>query len=95
MSGWTAVHGKDGAVLGYTAPADVETPHERAQRMRLVRVRADAIGQAAALLADEAFDLDESYAAAETAMPPGMVNAAGHIALVLAEVERWGLLADE
>jgi hypothetical protein len=95
LTGWTAVYGKDGAVLGYTAPGDVETPHERSLRMRLVRARAAPIDEAAALMMDEAFDLDETFTAAETAMPGPMVNSAGHIALTLEEVERWGLMGDD
>jgi len=64
-------------------------------RRSVIRARADAIGQAAAMLGDPAFTLEESYEAAEAAMPPGMVNAAGHIAVTLAEVERYGGLAED
>ena len=95
LTGWTPVTDAAGEVLGWTAPADVETPHERAQRLRVARLRADEIGQAAALLSDPAFSLDESYEAEEAAMPAPMVNAAGHIALTLAEVERYGWLAED
>jgi hypothetical protein len=49
--------------------------------------RADAIGQAAALFGDPAFSLAESYAAAEAAMPPDMVNSATNVALLLGEIE--------
>jgi hypothetical protein len=95
LTGWTPVTGADGAVLGWMAPADTETPHERAQRLRVARLRADAIGQAAALLGDPVFGLDEAYEAAEAAMPGPMVNAAGHIAVTLAEIEHYGLLSDD
>jgi hypothetical protein len=95
LTGWAPVTGADGAVLGWMAPADVETPHERAQRIRVAGLRADAIDQAAAMLGDPVFSLDESYEAAEAAMPGPMVNAAGHIAVTLAEVERYGWLAED
>jgi hypothetical protein len=64
-------------------------------RREVVRLRADAVGQAAAMLGDPAFSLEESYEAAEAAMPGPMVNAAGHIALTLAEAERYGWLAGD
>jgi hypothetical protein len=95
LTGWTPVTDAGGKVLGWTAPADVETPHERAQRLRVARLRADAIDQAAAMLGDPVFSLDESYEAAEAAMPGPMVNAAGHIAVTLAEVERYGWLSED
>jgi hypothetical protein len=95
MTGWTEVTSAAGETLGWMAPADVETPWERAQRLRVAGLRADAIGQAAAMLGDPAFSLEESYEAAEAAMPGPMVNAAGHVALTLAEAERYGWLAED
>jgi hypothetical protein len=70
-------------------------PVLRRHRAAHVKLRADAIDQAAAMLGDPAFSLDESYEAAEAAMPGPMVNAAGHIALTLAEVERCGWLGED
>lgn len=61
---------------------------------RHIKARADLIDQAADLLGDEAFTLEESYEAAEAAMPPGMVNSAGHIAATLAEVEHYGRIGE-
>jgi hypothetical protein len=69
-------------------------PVLRRHRAGVIRHRADAIDQAADLLMDEAFTLDESYEAAEAAMPGPMVNAASYVALVLGEIERYGLLGE-
>lgn len=70
-------------------------PMMRRHRAAHVGARADAIDQAAAMLGDPVFSLDESYEAAEAAMPGPMVNAAGHIAVTLAEVERYGWLSED
>jgi hypothetical protein len=70
-------------------------PMLRRHRGEVIRHRADAIDQAAAMLGDPAFSLDESYEAAEAAMPGPMVNSAGNVALVLAEVERYGWLSED
>jgi hypothetical protein len=59
-------------------------------RKDAVRKRADRIDQAAALFADSAFSLDETYDVAEAAMPGADVNAASYIGLVLREVELNG-----
>jgi hypothetical protein len=91
MTGWTPVLGKDGAVLGYTAPADAETPHERSLRMRVAGLRAEAIDQAADLLMDEAFDVESTWNAAEASgMPPGAIDSAGNVALLLSRIEETG-----
>jgi hypothetical protein len=66
-------------------------PMLRRRRAEVIRHRADAIDQAASMFGDEAFDIEETYQAAEAAMPDGMVNSAAHVALALAEVERHGL----
>ncbi len=63
---------------------------EAAARHGHAAARADRIDQAAALFADPAFDLEETYAAAEAAMPGADVNAASYIGLVLREVELGG-----
>src|SRR5438034_9626801 len=54
-------------------------------RKAAVGARADRIDQAAALFADPAFDLEETYGAAEAAMPGADVNAASYIGLILRE----------
>jgi hypothetical protein len=78
--------GEDGRVVTVDLTAMVRR-HQDAH----IEARAALIDQAAALLGDETFSLEESYAAAEAAMPDGMVSSAAHIALTLAEVERYGL----
>jgi hypothetical protein len=90
LTGWTPVTDAGGKVLGWTAPPDGETPHERAFRIRVAGLRADAIDAAAALFADPAFDLEKTYDVAEAAMPGADVNAASYIGLVLREVELNG-----
>jgi hypothetical protein len=66
-------------------------PMLRRHRAQIIDARAAAIDQAASMFADEAFGVEETYAAAEASMPDGMVNSAAHIALTLAEAERYGL----
>jgi hypothetical protein len=63
---------------------------ERTARKADVKKRADVIDPAAALFADPAFDLEETYDAAEAALPGADVNAASYIGLVLREVELNG-----
>ena len=63
---------------------------EQAARSGTVAARAERIDQAAALFADPAFDLEETYDVAEAAMPGADVNAASYIALVLGMIERNG-----
>ena len=63
---------------------------EQVTRKAAVGARADAIDPAAALFADPAFDLEETYDVAEAAMPGADVNAASYIGLVLREVELNG-----
>lgn len=64
-------------------------PMLRRHRAEIVGYRARAVDQAAELLLDEAFDPSETWDAAEAAgMPAGMIDSAGNVALVLAEVER-------
>ena len=53
-----------------------------------VEARADAIDQAADLIMDDAFSPDESWEACEASgMPPGMIDSAGNVALVLWQIE--------
>jgi hypothetical protein len=65
-------------------------PMMRRHRAAHVEARADVIDPAAALFADPAFDLEETYDVAEAAMPGADVNAASYIGLVLREVELNG-----
>jgi hypothetical protein len=88
MEGWTPVTTADGTVLGWTAPADVETPRERAHRGRVAGLRADAIDQVADLFGDPAFDPGQTYDAAEAwGMPGAAIDAAAHVAVALREIE--------
>jgi hypothetical protein len=65
-------------------------PMMRRHRAEVVEARADRIDPAAALFADPAFDLEETYDVAEAALPGADVNAASYIGLVLREVELNG-----
>jgi hypothetical protein len=65
-------------------------PMMRRHRAAYVEARADVIDPAAALFADPAFDLEETYDVAEAALPGADVNAASYIGLVLREVELNG-----
>jgi hypothetical protein len=88
MAGWSPVTGADGRVLGYMAPADVDTPLERAQRKRVAGLRAGAIDQAVELLMDDAFDPGETWDAAEASgLPAAAIDAAGNVALELWKIE--------
>jgi hypothetical protein len=59
-----------------------------ADRLPRVRRRADIIGQAADLMADEAFGLDETWdACAAAGMPPGDIDSAGNVVLQLEQIE--------
>jgi hypothetical protein len=88
MTGWSEVTDGNGKVVGWLAPGDVETPLEVAHRREVTRVRADAIDQAADLLMCESFDLEDSWAAAESVMPAGAVDSAGNVVLVLRWIEQ-------
>jgi uncharacterized membrane-anchored protein len=91
MTGWTPVTAADGKVLGWMAPADVETPWERSQRARLVEVRADRLAEMVELLGSAAFDVGETFAAARAAgLSAAEQDSAGHMAVVLAEIEEPG-----
>jgi hypothetical protein len=88
--GWQPVTGADGEVLGWMAALDdpVVIAGERERGRRIVRLRADAIGQVAELLMDEAFDPEETWDAAEASgLPPGVVDAAGNVAFELWKIE--------
>jgi hypothetical protein len=58
MTGWTPVYGKDGAVLGYTAPADAETPLERTFKDQVIEARSAALDPVADLYGCESFDIE-------------------------------------
>jgi hypothetical protein len=88
MTGWSPVLGADGQVLGWVAPADVETPLEAAHRREVALARAEVIDQAADVLMCESFDLEDSWAAAESVMSPGMVDSAGNVVLMLRWIEQ-------
>jgi hypothetical protein len=91
--GWQPVTDASGEVLGWMgSPDDPEIlAGERAQARKAAGLRAAAIDQAAGLLMDEAFDVEETWDGAEAAgLPPGLIDAAGNVALVLRKVEQIG-----
>jgi hypothetical protein len=76
--------GPDGKVVA----VDME-PMLRRHRVAHVKARAGAIDQAADLLMDEAFDVAHTWDACEASgMPPGAIDSAGNVALVLREIEQ-------
>jgi hypothetical protein len=88
MTGWTEVTSAAGETLGWMAPADVETPHERAHRIRVAGLRADAIDQAARLF-DSAFTPDEVKDMwAASGLSGDDLDAAANVALELWTVEQ-------
>lgn len=62
----------------------------RRHRAAVVKARADAVDQAADLFCDPAFDIAETYSAADAVMPAAMTDAAANVALALREVELGG-----
>ena len=92
MPEWTPVHDSAGNVAGWVAPADPgepDTGYFEADRLPRVRRRADIIGQAADVMANEAFDLDAVWDACQAAgMSAGDVDSAGNAALLLEQIER-------
>jgi hypothetical protein len=88
MTGWSEVTDGNGDVVGWVAPGDVDTPLEAAHRRKVAGARAAAIDQAADLLMDECFDLEDSWAAAESVMPADAVDSAGNVVLVLRWIEQ-------
>lgn len=88
MDGMTEVRDGDGNVLGWMAPADAELPHERRLRDFVMGVRVDAVDQAADLLMDEAFSLEETWdSAVAPGLPESALDSAGNVALLLSQIE--------
>jgi hypothetical protein len=76
--------GPDGKVVA----VDLE-PMLRRHRAAHIKARADAIDQAADLLMDQAFDVEATWDACEASgMPPGAIDSAGNVALVLRNIEQ-------
>lgn len=88
MTGWTAITGADGSVLGWMAPADGETPLERAHRIRAAGMRAQAVGEVADLAASAAFDLDDVCETGEARIGEHGVDAALGVAYELMQIEQ-------
>jgi hypothetical protein len=88
LTGWTPVTDAAGKVLGWTAPADVETPHERAHRIRVAGLRAAAVAEVADLAHSRAFDLDEVGAAGTERFGADVVGAAFDVVYELMQVEQ-------
>jgi flavoprotein len=66
-------------------------PMMRRHRAAYIEVCADAIDQAADLMMDEAFDLEQTWDACEASgMPSGAIDSAGNVALALRQVEQLG-----
>jgi hypothetical protein len=81
-------------VDGKVVEVDME-PVIRRHRLAHIKARADAIDQAASMFGDECFDIEETYETCEAAgLSAGVVNSAAHIALTLAETERYGLFGE-
>ena len=75
--------GPDGKVVA----VDME-PMLRRHRAAHIEARAGAIDQAADLLMDQAFDVAETWDAAEAqGMPAGAIDSAGNVALLLSQIE--------
>jgi hypothetical protein len=74
-------------VDGKVVAVDME-PMLRRHRAAHIKARADAIDQAADLLMNEAFGVNETWDAAEASgMPAGAIDSAGNVALVLRNIE--------
>ena len=83
MSDMYMMLGPDGKVV----QVDLE-PMLRRHRVAHIEARAEAIDQAADLLMDGAFDPGETWDACEASgMPPGAIDSAGNVALVLRSIE--------
>jgi hypothetical protein len=83
-----------GDVLGWTAAPDPDEDPDggdyfEADRPRKVRGRAARLEEAAGLLCDEAFDLDETWDAGLAAgLADAELDSAAHVAFMLWKVER-------
>jgi hypothetical protein len=88
MTGWTEVTSAAGETLGWIAPADVETPHERAFRIRAAGLRAAAVAEVADLAHSRAFSLDEVGAAGTERFGADVVDAAFDVVYELMQVEQ-------
>ncbi len=88
MTGWAPVTNAIGEVLGWMAPAGVETPWERAQRIHVAGARAAAVAEVADLAADRAFSLDEVGAAGTERFGADAVGAAFDVVYELLRVEQ-------
>jgi hypothetical protein len=64
-----------------------------AERTGHTEARADLIDQTAGLIPDEDFDLDTAHDV--SGVPWADLDSAGHIALTLAKVERYGALGED
>jgi hypothetical protein len=66
-------------------------PMLRRHRAAHVEAKAGRIDQAADLLMNESFGVDETWDAAEASgMPGGLIDSAGNVALVLRQIEETG-----
>lgn len=88
LTGWSPVTDAGGKLLGYMAPADAETPHETALRRRVARVRAGKVGEVAAMLGEECFDVNGVFDTARAAgVPETVLDSAGYLAVELTKIE--------
>jgi hypothetical protein len=86
-TGYTPVTDAGGKVLGWMAPADAETPHEKQFRNHVVGVRAAAVDEVADLALAPGFDLDDVCADGEARIGEAGVDAALGVAWELMQVE--------
>jgi hypothetical protein len=90
---WTPVHG------GWMQAPDPDEPdvdYFEADRVPRVRRRAAVLDQAAALAADEAFTAGEvNDMWQRSGLTGDELDAAAHVALTLAEAERYGWLGED
>jgi hypothetical protein len=81
-----------GNVLGWMSAPDPDEPdvsYFEADRLPKVRRRAAILGEAADLMANEAFGLDETWDAGLAAgLTDADLDAVGHVVLLLEQVER-------
>lgn len=88
---WQPVTGAEGKVLGWLAEPDPDEPdvdYFEADRLPRVRRRAEILGQAADMFADDVFDPAETWDAGSAAgLTDFDLDAAAHIVVTLGEFE--------
>jgi hypothetical protein len=92
MDSWEPITDAGGAVLGWMQAADPDEPdvdYFEADRLPRIRRRADVIGPAAALTADEAFSADEVRVMWQrSGLSDADLDAAANVAFELWKIEQ-------